>query len=101
MYDRRPAFELVVVVMMKNVRKPDGEAGATRFDGREGGVIIDQVVGEQHFLTATAAEIQGGEIVEGARSAYAGEEPSIFFVPKMVSIGGGLSFGRLVFRGGC
>ena len=45
MYDRRPAFELVVVIVMKNVRNADGEAGAARFDSGKGGVIIDQIVG--------------------------------------------------------
>jgi hypothetical protein len=66
MYDRRPPFELVVIIAMKNVRNPDGEAGSAGFDGSEGGVIIDQVVGEQGFVTAAAAKIQGGEIVECA-----------------------------------
>ena len=100
MYDRRPAFELVVVIVMKNVRNPDGEAGAARFDGREGGVIIDYVVGEQSFVAAAAAEIQGREIVERARSAYAGEEPSIFFIPEMVGISGGSDFDWLALWGG-
>jgi len=45
MYDRRPAFQLVVVIVMKNVRNADGEAGAACFDGGEGSVVINQIVG--------------------------------------------------------
>ena len=45
MYDRRPAFELVVVIVMKNVRNADGEAGGASLDGGEGSVIVNQIVG--------------------------------------------------------
>ena len=100
MYDRRPAFELVVVIVMKNVRNADGEARSAGFDGSEGGVIVDQIVGQQGFVAAAATEIQGGEIVEGAGGAYAGEEPSVFFVPEMVGVRGGLDCAWLDFRRG-
>lgn len=101
MYDRRPAFELVVVIVMKNVRNADGEAGAARFDGREGGVVIDQIVGQQGFRTPAAAEIQGREIVERAGSPYAGKKPVVFLVPEMVGIGGRFDCGGLGFRNRC
>jgi hypothetical protein len=98
MYDRRPAFELVMVVVMKNIRNADGEAGAARFDGSEGGVVIDQIVGQQGFLASAAAEIQGGEIVERAGSAYAREKPIVFLVPEMMGARGGLAGGGPGFR---
>lgn len=101
MYDRRPAFKLVVVVAMKNVGNADGEAGGARFDGREGGVVIDQIVGQQDFLPSAAAEIQGGEIVERTGSAYSGEKPIVFFVPEMVGGGGRFDCGGPGFRNSC
>ena len=82
--ERGPALEFVMIVAVKEVRSPNGDAGRGSFDGGESGVIVDDVVGEEDFLAAAAAHVESGEVVEGARGADAGEEPVVFFVPEAV-----------------
>ena len=43
-----------MAVAMEQIRNADGGGCAGGFDGREGRMIIDDVVGEQNFLVAAA-----------------------------------------------
>ena len=82
--ERGPALQFVVAETMKEVGSADGGAGGGDFDERKGGVVIDDIVGEQDFVAAAAAHVERGEVVEGPGSTYSGEEPGVFFVPEPV-----------------
>ncbi len=56
--DGGPSLKPVVMVMMEEIGGSDGKCGAAGFDGGEGGMIVDDVVGQEHLVTAAAAEIQ-------------------------------------------
>src|ERR1700676_1374925 len=68
--------------MMKQIGDADRDTGCARFDGCEGGMIVDDGVGEQSLVAAAAAKIEGGRIIEAARNGDAGKEPVVFFIPE-------------------
>ena len=72
--------------MMMGAVKEIGQANRRRrgggFDGSESGVIVHNVVGEQRFIAAAAAKIQGGEVIESAGSTHGGEEQVVFAIPE-------------------
>lgn len=64
--DGSPAFQFVVSVTMKKIRRADGNTGCGRLDECKPGVIIDGIVSQKYFLAAAAAHVQGGEIIQSA-----------------------------------
>ena len=91
---------------MKNVGDADIQANGTGLHRGKGGMIIHEIVGQEDFLAAAAAEIESREIVQGARCAHAYEQPIVFFVPEVVngkrgfySLGLGRLDGRLRIGG--
>jgi len=87
-HNRGPALKLVMSVMVKQIRDPDGRSDPRCFDGCESRVIVDYFVGEQDFLPATTAHIERGKIVKRARRCYADKEPIVGLVPKSVLVSG-------------
>jgi len=67
---------------MKEIGHADGGYGGCGFDRGKSGVIVHNVVGEQRFIAAATAKIQGGEVVESAGSANGGEEQTVFAIPE-------------------
>ena len=65
-HDGGPPLKLVVAVAMEQIGNADGRGGARGFDGCEGRMIIDDVIGEQDFLAAAVAHIESGKVIEGA-----------------------------------
>lgn len=97
--DGGPALELVMAVVMEKIGSADGDAGASDFDSREGGMIVDDVVGEENFLAAAAAHVERRGIVQGAGGGDAGEEQVILAIPKAMPAGPG-GIGLRVDAGG-
>ena len=64
--DGGPAFKPVVMIVVKEIGDADRDGGAGSFDRSERGVIVHNVIGEQNFVAAAAAEIQRGEIIQRA-----------------------------------
>jgi len=92
--DGGPTLEFVVAVVVKQIGNADGCSGAGCFDGCEGRMIVDDVVGEKNFLAAAATHIQGREIIECTGSGNTRKEPVVGCVPK------GMFGSRRGFRSG-
>ena len=73
MNDGSPALQFVVSVTMKKIGGANGNAGGPYLDEREGGVIIDGIVGQKYFLAAAASHVQRGEIVQSSGRSNASE----------------------------
>ena len=71
--DGSPAFQFVVSVAMKKIRRADGDTSCPRFYECKPGVIIDDIVGQKYFLAAAAPHVQGGEIVQSAGGSDSSE----------------------------
>ncbi|SRR6266478_2239781 len=82
--DRSPAFQAMVMGAVKEVGDANGGNRGSGFDGSESGVVVDNVVGEQRFIAAAAAEVESGEVIESAGSADSGKEKIVFTVPESV-----------------
>jgi len=67
---------------MEEVRGSDGDACAGRFNCRECGVIVHDVVSDQNLLPAAAAHVERRKIIERARSSDASEQPGVFLIPE-------------------
>ena len=81
-HDGGPAFQAMVVVTVKEVGDANRGQGCGRFDGGEGCVVVNNVVGEQRFIAATAAKVESGEIIEGAGSADSRKQQIVFATPE-------------------
>lgn len=57
MDDGGPALKPVVMVVMEQIGNADGEGGGAGFDRSEGGMIIDDIVGQKNFVAAATAKI--------------------------------------------
>jgi len=82
--DRRPTFQAMVMVAMKNIREANGGNGCGGFYGSESGVVVHNVVGEQRFIAAATAKIQSGEVIESAGGGNGGEEQVVFAIPERI-----------------
>ena len=85
-HDGGPSLEFVVAVAVEQIGNADGRGGAGGFDGCEGRMIIDDVVGEQDFLAAAATHVESGKVIERAGSGHTGKEPVVGGVPKAVFV---------------
>src|SRR5215472_2784137 len=79
---RRPAFQFVVPVAVKEVGSADGDTGPGGFDHCKGSVIVHYVIRQENLLPAAAAHIQSGEVIQRASRSDAREEPAILSVPE-------------------
>lgn len=79
-----PTFKPVVMVAMKQVGCSDRNAGGAGLDGGKARVIVDSFIGQENFLAAAAAHVQGGKIIKGAGSGDSSEEQIVFLVPETV-----------------
>lgn len=61
-----PTLEAMVMVMMEEVGRSHRYTGRAGLDGGEARMVVDGFVGQENFLAAAAAHIQGGKIIEGA-----------------------------------
>ena len=93
MHDGGPAFQAVVMVTMKQVGQANGRRSSTGFNGREGRVIINNIVGEKNFIAAAPPEIQCGRVVQRARSSHPGKEQIILAIPEVMFCDGRLRRG--------
>ena len=84
MHDGRPALQLVMPIMMEQIRRSNGNACRRCFDRGEGDVIVNDVVRQKNLLPASTAHIQRREIIERARGPDSCEQPVVLFVPKPV-----------------
>ena len=82
--DGGPALKPMVVIVVEKVGDADRDGGTGSFDRGEGGVIVHDVVGQQNFVAAAAAEVQRGEIIQGTRRGNGGEQQVIFAIPETV-----------------
>ena len=84
MNNRGPAFQAMVMIMVKKVGHSNRSSGRAGFDGGERGMIVHDVVGKQRLIAATAAKVQSGRIVERARSSHRGKQQNILSIPEMM-----------------
>jgi len=84
--DGGPALKPVVMIAVEKIRNADRDGGAGSFDRSERGVIVHNVIGEQNFVAAAAAEIQRGEIIECAGRGNSGEQQVVFAIPETVLV---------------
>jgi hypothetical protein len=82
MDDRSPTFEPVMMVMMEDIGNSDRCSGAGRFNGRKGGMIVHNIVGEKGFVAPATAEIQSRRIIKSAGGSDSGEQKIVFTLPK-------------------
>jgi len=82
MNERRPSFQFVMSIAVKDIGSANGDARRCRLDSGKGRVIVHHVVGKENLLPATAAHVQRGRIIQCARCANASKEPVILFVPE-------------------
>ena len=57
MNDGSPAFQFVVSVAMKKIRRANRNTGGSGFDSGKPSMIIDGLVGQKYFLAAAAAHV--------------------------------------------
>ncbi len=82
--DGGPAFQPMFMVAVEEVGDGNGCCSGGGLDGGECGVIVDNVVGEQRFVAAAAAEVERGEVIESAGSADGGKKENVFAIPEGV-----------------
>jgi len=72
----------MVMIAVKQIRGRDRARSTSCFDGGESGMIVDDIVVQKCFLTATAAKIQSGRVVERARGADGSKQEIILAIPE-------------------
>jgi hypothetical protein len=67
---------------MKQIRRPDGDAGRRRFDRRERRMIIDGIIRQKNLLPPAPPHVQGRKIIESPRRSDSREQPVVFPIPE-------------------
>jgi hypothetical protein len=81
-YDRGPAFQFVMPIPMKQVRRADRYSRRRRFYRRKGRVIVHDIIGQQNLLPSASPHVQGRKIVQCSRNPHSRKQPIVFFIPK-------------------
>src|SRR5260370_40725209 len=84
MHHRRPAFQLVMAVAMKQVRSPNRDTSSPCLDCRKRSVIIHDLIGEQDFIVTAPPQVQGRKIIKRPRRSNTCKQPVILLVPEAV-----------------
>ena len=80
--DGGPALQAMMMITVKQVGDADRYSRRAGFDGSESGTIVDEIIGQESFVTAATAKVQRGKVIEGSRSADGCDEKVIFTVPE-------------------
>jgi len=83
---RRPSFQLVMSITVKQIGSTDGDTCCGGFDGCKGRVIIHHIVSKENLLPSAAAHIQSGKVIQRASSSNASEKSIILFVPEAMEL---------------
>ena len=89
-HDGGPTLETMMMIAVKQVRDSNGHSRTGCFDGGEGGVIVDDVVGQKCFVAATTAKVQGRRVVQCPRSSDGSKQETVLAIPEAM-------FGRRQF----
>ena len=73
-----------MMIAVKQVRDSYGHSGTGCFDGREGGVIVDDVVAQKCFVAAATAKVQGRRVVQCARSSDGAKQETVLAIPEVM-----------------
>ena len=70
------------MIAVKQVGDSYGHSRTGCFDGGEGGVIVDDVVGQKYFVAATTAKVQGRRVVQRTRSSDGSKQETVLAIPE-------------------
>lgn len=81
---RSPALQLVMTIVVEEIRSGDGNSRPSGLNRGERWVIVHDVIGEKNLLSPAPPHIQRRKIIQRARRSHACEQTPVFLVPETV-----------------